>query len=428
MSTPAHPLLVVLVHGIGPQDSTAQVGFLDRLRAATAARLAATGRADLAPRLVLTRADWSHLFTERRAWLAHLFPGHAGAGTRCRRILVMLLWALVVPVIATIGAGLGVGTVPPAALGWIVGTAAGFAAAALVAWNGVLPWFPWGHLWTFGRKFEADTVSDLILYESDAPREEILKVVLNVVEPYLGQAYPLDKEGRLTALPVVLVGHSLGTVVAYDVLLGIAARSRHQSPAVERELRAVQAALLASQRGSAPDPAGASGPSGRGTAAAEPRAVARGLHDRLGFLERARRVQDILYPVGMATMGSPIALFLFRKPALLDDTDLWRTACPAAFAQSGALETPAGALRWRWQNFWHPSDFVAHRLEPLFNTGYPMAGPASAPAGAGSKFVEDVKTSAWARSPVSAHSTYWTNPAVLTRIAAQLAEVLTALP
>lgn len=149
------------------------------------------------------------------------------------------------------------------------------------------------------------------------------------------------------------------------------------------------------------------------------------LQDKKAFLERAQRVQDVIYPAGMVTMGSPIAIFLFRKPSLLDKTNLWTEACPAAFAQDGTLETPIGPLGWCWLNFWHPADFVAHRLEPLFDTGYPATGTSRRPP---SKFVEDVRTRAWARGPILAHSTYWTDPSVLKRIAAQLADSLAALP
>ncbi len=114
-------------------------------------------------------------------------------------------------------------------------------------------------------------------------------------------------------------------------------------------------------------------------------------------------------------------LFVFRKPSLLVRRNLWEEACPVAFQPSGFV----GTLRWRWQNFWHPSDLIAHRLEPLFNDGYPQQ---PSPAHPRLKFVEDVKSWAWARGPISAHSTYWTNPRVLRRISEHVADVLVALP
>lgn len=407
----SHPLLVVLIHGIGPQNARAQYEFLDRLREATVRRLQYMGRGELAPRLVVRRADWSHLFPERGAWLAHLFTDHASWWTRCKRIAVIVLFALIAPVIVALGTGRGMLQLPPPVLGWVVGTAAGLVAATLATWFIILPRFPWGHLWTFGRGFEANSLSDVILYGSDAPREEILRVVLDEIEPYLTEAYSIDKTGTLTALPVIFVGHSLGTVVAYDILLGTSALSRQEATAVHRDLAAIERLealpMARSDRGTTPTAA----PQGERRTEADP------LEERKAFLVRAKRVQDTVYPVGMITMGSPIALFLFRKPPLLDDTNLWTKACPAAFTQNGALETPVGSLRWRWQNFWHSADFVAHRLEPLFNNGYPAT-----------KFVEDVKTSAWAREPISAHSTYWTNPTILRRIAAQLADALVTLP
>jgi len=400
----SRPLLAVLVHGIGPQNSTAQYEFLDRLRAATIHRLQDLGRSDLAPRLLVKRADWSHLFNERGGWLAHLFPSHASQWTRARRILTMVLYALVVPVIGAVGTGFGMLRLPPLVFGWVIGTAVGLVAASLAAWFLILPRYPWGHLWTFARGFEANTLSDVVLYGSDAPREEILKVVLDTIEPYLAEAYPIDKASTLTALPVVFVGHSLGTVVVYDILLGTSATTWNKPTAVHRDLAAVNIALAALETAPAvPTTVLAAAAASKRGGVEDAHAA---LQERKKFLERAKRVQDIVCPVGMATMGSPISLFLFRKPSLLDSTDLWTEACPAAFAQAGALETSAGMLRWRWQNFWHSADFVAHHLEPLFNRGYPAA---PAPGQAPMKFVEDVK----AREPISAHSTYWTNPALL---------------
>lgn len=410
----SHPLLVVLIHGIGPQNARAQYEFLDRLREATVRRLQNMGRGELAPRLVVKRADWSHLFPERRAWLAHLFTDHASWWTRCKRIVVIVLFALAAPVIVALGTGRGMLQFSPPVLGWVVGTAAGLVAAILATWFIILPRFPWGHLWTFGRGFEANSLSDVILYGSNAPREEILKVVLDKIEPYLTEAYSIDKAGTLTALPVIFVGHSLGTVVAYDILLGTSALSRQEETAVHRDLATIETALEAVPMARADQGTLTAAPLGERRTEVDPQPA---LQEKKAFLVRAKRVQDAVYPVGLVTMGSPIALFLFRKPPLLDDTNLWTKACPAAFAQNGALDTPVGTLRWRWQNFWHSADFVAHRLEPLFNTGYPAT-----------KFVEDVKTSAWAREPISAHSTYWTNPTILRRIAAQLADALVTLP
>jgi hypothetical protein len=60
---------------------------------------------------------------------------------------------------------------------------------------------------------------------------------------------------------------------------------------------------------------------------------------------------------------------------------------------------------------------VAHRLEALFNEGFP-----------GGHFVEDRRINPPAGSPIVAHSTYWTDPGVIDGIGTQLAEILLALP
>lgn len=411
----SHPLVVILVHGIGPQNAPEQYAFLDRLEKATVERLAQLGQAQRASRLVMERADWSALFPQRQAWLMTLFPSHASRWTRLKRALGMLLPALIVPVvIVAVGTASGMHSLRPPVLGWFVGTFVGLVVAALAGWFIILPNFPWGHLWTFGRRFEADSVSDIILYGSDGPRQQILDVVLNKLQKHLPEKYSLAK-GMQECLPVIFIGHSLGTVVVYDLLLGIGARMRNEETAVQRQLMTVTRELQTSA--GAPI---APGPNVE-TGGKEVEARRSALQQRKVFLQRAKQIEDNVCPLGMITMGSPIALFVFRKPSLLDRKNLWEEACPAAFQPSGFL----GTLRWRWQNFWHPSDFVAHRLEALFNEGYPTRRSPAAPR---LKFVEDVKTRAWARGPISAHSTYWTNPAILKRISEHVADVLVALP
>jgi len=405
----ARPLLVMLVHGIGPQNAPAQWEFLDRLREATARRLGEIGKAGLASRLVLERADWSHLFPQRVDWFKHLFPSSTNVRFRSKRTLVMILWLALFPAITALGTAEGMTHLHPSTLGWLVGTVAGLAVAILAAWTLILPLFPWGHLLMFGRSFEADTVSDVILYGSDEPRRQIRDVVFAKIQPYLSMKYA-PAGGARECLPVVLIGHSLGSVVVYDLLLGISARmSARKVTAVQRELSAVTQQL----RGMTGRPAAGAAAAGTAGRAADPPSD---LQERHAFLERADEIETSVCPVGMVTLGSPIALFLFRKPSILTRTDLWEEACPPPFQATGAQ----GRLRWRWQNFWHPSDLVAHRLEPLFDQGYP-------PSGGRLRFVEDIKTWARARDPVSAHSTYWTNPAVLRRISEHLADVLVHL-
>ncbi len=392
--TSGHRVFVVLVHGIGPQNAPAQYAFLDNLKTATAEHLARRGQQGLITQLCTLRADWSHLFAQyQQAWLHTLFPDHATPAIRRRRLLKVLGYGLSVPILVALGAGYGVLKLPVAP-GWILGTLAGLVAAAVIGRFLILPYFPWGNLWTMGRSFEANTVSDVILYESDGPRQQILDVVATQLAPHFSEAYPCLEGDERTYLPVVFVGHSLGTVVVYDLLLGISARARGITTAVDRELAVVERNL---------------------TARMEPDKNS----SRMAFLKQMQSIHDIVYPVGMITLGSPIALFLFRKPTVAARNDLWREACPIGFRTSGTVKTRTGsALRWRWQNFWHASDFVAHRLAPLFNVGYP---------GVPGQFVEDERTYARAGGPISAHSTYWTERAVLDRIGEHVSEILSAL-
>ncbi|GEM_PF-5017707 len=386
---PRRPLVFLLVHGIGPQNAPFQEDFLCAVRKATRRHLERHQQPALLERLVMVRADWSHLYKDERCdWLSTLYPEHARPLVVLRRKLRMLarIVALAMLPAAGVGAGVALAHTVVAAL-WLgaLGAAAGLLAAYAAARAVVLPRFPWGDLWTMGRSFEANTISDIVLYESDGPREAITRTVLDALGPVLAEAYPVARADDRPCLPVVLAGHSLGTVIVYDALLATTARARGAPTRAQRELRE----------------------DGPGLAEARRR-----------YLERLRDAHEVLCPVGMATMGSPIALFLFRKPEVLRQRNLWTLACPPPFAETGAMTTAAGAsLRWRWQNFWHAADFVAHRLGPVFNEGYP-----------GGRFVEDVRVRPPAPDPIDAHSTYWTDRTVVDRIAAHLADILISLP
>src|SRR5437588_11366877 len=116
----------MLVHGIGPQNAPAQSAFLDRLRDATTRRLGEIGKAGLASRLVIERADWSHLFPERIDWLTHLFPCYASLRFRSRRTLVMILWLALLPAITSLGTVSGMTLQHRSALWWVVRPVADF--------------------------------------------------------------------------------------------------------------------------------------------------------------------------------------------------------------------------------------------------------------------------------------------------------------
>lgn len=405
------PLVFLVVHGVGPQDPAALDQFLDRVREATTARLTQIGRPGLLARLELRRVDWSHLFDQpRRNWLASLFPEtvHLGRKTVLRK-LVRMFWPLSIP-LALIVAGTVLGcTSWRFPLGWLIGAVLGVLVALLMMWKVILPRFRWGDAWTLGRPFESHNISDVVLYESDGPRQQIYEQIWDQLEPFRDQRYPLVQGDTTPYVPVILAGHSLGSVAVYDLLMGISARSHGKHSAVVRELEALDVELTARDR-----------PMSAHQRLLEPEERKR-KDARREFLRRAADTQAWLCPVGLVTFGSPIALFLFRKPDLLTTKagSLWEEACPRMFSASGAIETLTQAeVHWRWQNFWHHADFIAHRLQPLFAAGFPGGG----------QFVEDTLITPPVEGPIDAHSSYWTNQTVLDGIGRQLAEILVALP
>lgn len=390
-------LVFLLVHGIGPQGKDLHRPFLDKVYQETQRRLRRGGRGDLADgladRLVPVPADWSELFTTSKGlWLERLFKEPTDFMAKIRRVL-RILWAIVQPflVFTLVAWGLLRSGHPfwsaplPAAV-------AGFAAMLAWVWLWESYLFPWGDLWSLGRPFEANSLSDIILYESDPPRQEIVEKVLEALGPYVPGPAKVTADPQ-TRLSVVLAGHSLGSVIVYDMLLAIAAKGRGITTAIEVELNALGA--LEKTRPLSPEQTA-----------------------RKAFLTRAFDVIHALRPLGVVTLGSPIALFLFRKPEAAAGRSDWKYACPPEFRDLGETQ----GLRWRWRNFWHPSDMVAHRLGPLFNEGFPPGD-----RDPGRKFVEDVKIQPPVRDPVSAHASYWGHRTVIDRVGAHLAECVIAL-
>ncbi len=390
-------LVFLLVHGIGPQGKDLHRPFLDKVYQETQRHLRRAGRGDLADgladRLAAVPADWSDLFTTPKGtWLQRLFKEPTDFMAKIRRAL-RVLWAIVQPFLVftlvvwgLLGSGHPFWSAPlPAA-------AAGFAAMLAWVWLWESYLFPWGDLWSLGRPFEANSLSDIILYESDTPRQEIIEKVLDALGPYVPGPTKVTADPR-TRLSVVLAGHSLGSVIVYDMLLAIAAKGLGITTAIEEELNALGA--LEKPSGLSPEQT-----------------------ERKAFLKRAFDVIHALRPLGVITLGSPIAVFLFRKPEAAVGRSDWQYACPPEFRDRGETQ----GLRWRWRNFWHPSDMVAHRLEPLFNQGFPPGDLDS-----GKKFVEDVKIQPPIRDPVSAHASYWDHRTVIGRVGAHLAECVIAL-
>ncbi len=151
------PLVFLLVHGIGPQNAPFQEDFLCTLRKATRRHLEARQQPALLERLVMVRADWSHLYKDERCdWLETLYPEHARRPVVLRRVLRMAGRILALALLPAAGAGVGVwlarGAVAAVWFG-LLGAALGLLGAYAAARAAVLPRFPWGDLWTMGRAF-----------------------------------------------------------------------------------------------------------------------------------------------------------------------------------------------------------------------------------------------------------------------------------
>lgn len=440
-----HPLVVLLVHGVGRPDVPAMEKFEQRIKAATKLRLP-SGQQSLVDRLQFCTPNWGAQFDDERGeWLRGLFPESTLEGSkwsRIRSLARLAAWATGVMLLVTAFHALIFGAYfivalkvaievavtlllfcgvlwifPQPLMGWAVGVPlaiitvyeylvpaqlafawlilAAVIAGVLIA-LGALWLFPWGDTYSLARTFEAFNVADVVLYGSDAPQERIWEKVVDSLDDCLGHEYVIKKGDQGKYLPAIFIGHSLGSVIAYDLLLGIAAMTKNPSkPAATRELTRMRRANNA-----VPEEEQA-----RFTA-------------RKRVLEKIVRVQNVVRPLGMVTMGSPISLFLFRKPALAKRRNLWSEALPGIFDLTGIFATPTNhEMRWRWQNFWHPADFVAHRIGPFFNTGYQ-----------GGTFVTDTRITPMVRSAIHAHGSYQTHPRVMNRIAEHLAHVLMTLP
>lgn len=255
---------------------------------------------------------------------------------------------------------------------------------ALNKW--VLRLVRWGDAFSLMRGFEAQSVSDLWIYSNEKHKERIFERILDTLKLDLRQAGVDGGSDELDGMTVILSGHSLGSVIAADLLRYFV------------DFKVAQ-----------------SGPDGtRHTA----------LHNTADF-RRARRAflsllaQDSRFTrmrvVGMFTYGSPIALFLFRNlnklvstcSGLLDCSVLFRALCPPEFSgappakdNEEAPTAETGCPGWRWLNFWHYNDFVAHRLEALLN-------PGGTPQFRQGKFVEDKGMNYASAGPISAHSGYF---------------------
>lgn len=431
-------LVFLLVHGIGAQRPELHKQFLQSVEQAVARELgwilSAAGSAasvsleQLLSQLKFKRADWSGLFTDQEHnWLTTLY-WHQPKGLRHTlyvvRIALYVAWCLAAMLAiyglmwyrlaGLAGAGGEAHHLLLCCLKWCIVVLACIAAFMLIWWLLFKYPAPWGRTYALLRGIEATKISDVFLYQGREGRRQIFRKVLAELRPFIAGAQapppPPSAPGSPADDPrvkVILAGHSLGSVVVYDMLLACRAYAAQVAgeswpkPALRRAIES----LAESDPDAAPD----------GEREPEPEHV----HHLIDLEEMLKSIA----PVGMITFGSPISLFLFRKPGILTDPrnvnykprDLWRYICPSEYRQTGDW----GGVSWRWQNFWHTADVVAHRMEPLFNAGFPLA--ARSPE---RRFVQDIRLRCCVGDPIDAHSKYWENEATIRLIGRQVAATL----
>lgn len=392
-------LIVYVVHGMGLNNPVRTAAFCGALLRQAELEARRRGRDFALTDLLIGYAEWSAVHqAEAAQWLRNNYP-HYDPETAARRprrswgtrllaflILMQMLFALLCLLVHR--------ALPEAASLQRLGLLALAAVLVPLLLLGLAVWLakclrlPWGDLWHAARGFEAESLADLIVYQSATGRQAITGCVLDGLKGLLRQAGVQLGQGA-SGIPVLLIGHSLGSVVCYDLLCGVSAAASGGSRA-QRELAALRA-QTAALKAPTEEQAG-----------------------RLSLLSDVVALQQELRPVGFVSMGSPISLFAFRKPALAGRADMWREALPPEFAgNSPGSSALRPGLRWRWLNFWHSSDFVAHRLERMFNQDWPAG-----------KFVEDVRSTAASAGPIGAHASYWNDRAVLERIGTLVAELL----
>ena len=105
----------------------------------------------------------------------------------------------------------------------LLGALIGFGLVALLAWALRCRLIPWGDLFMTGRQFQAHSLADVPMYLSAGAQRKIFDTVLKAVEndEELQQAFRRRENGG-EKVSIVLCGHSWGTVINYDVLLGTA--------------------------------------------------------------------------------------------------------------------------------------------------------------------------------------------------------------
>lgn len=468
----------LLIHGIGQQKKQDQDRFLDRICKATTACLRKNGKlpeysrrqaATAEQPLNAVRADWSNIYyKQKETWLDVMFPNLKSALRLSWEIFLSVV--LIVTVLRlTVGGGKKVfdeltgycatlvsrpGICTEVydflAMGWesILMVILG----ALALWFIVYRFIPWGHIFSLARGFEARTLSDVLIYCGRKGEQEIVyevcKCLLKMhVDPLRFLLYIEDPDGYSFPRPedrprLILGGHSQGTVIAYDMLQGSTSylkwdpRSKddRKKPSMRRRLDRLDATLdkaelLNSVRqlvGSEFRKLQHCDTDETLTFTAAKTAYGLSWDEGEYFYYRLLEFLNMSFaPVGMVTFGAPVPVFMFRNPDQFKDHGrnpeklaLWKNVCPPGFHEDGTWQ----GITWRWQNFWHSADFVAHRMESLFNDDFPVAD-----GGTPIQFVTDVKRNTRVHHPIEAHSSYWTNPKVINAIADQLAATISEM-
>lgn len=363
-----------------------------------------------APRTLFYEVNWSHQYApggavETLFWaLRYLFASPKRMAVPAMRRNVLVVRAVALVVIAAgllLAAAWALGFVSPGRLGLI-----GIVLGLLLAVAGPMQFF-------------STSLASAARYLTPRPRDIPARNAVRRQGMELIRRLHKDPSVRR----IVVVGHSLGSTIAYDVVRGAWHEFRRLSAPVEHRQPAANAyvdgfrALVAAQA------------DGRHDARAQyAQELQLALHAELHELGMAWKVTDLV------TMGSPLAhanLLLSRDQWTLADAIAAgeRPTCPPISPTSHVHDLlyhePVGlpdGRRWslkapgsagtftctRWTNVYVPSGFLL--------TGDLIGGPVAPTFGAGvrDRTVLGSRDAGrnWGNAPMwQAHSTYWSDPA-----------------
>jgi len=231
------------------------------------------------------------------------------------------------------------------------------------------------------RDFANFAIADMMVYQDDAWRERIHLELRRKMDRLfaLFRARTPSYSGE-----VAIVGHSLGSVVMFDLLQkalpglgrgllldeGVAEAPAAPAPASEAEGEPKQ------ERGAAP-----AGPAAAGARMAAAPAREIGLAQAAapavgGAGPRPPGAAAAQCPVPRCffSVGSPLGMFLSIRLS-------HQRRSPARYFQGLDVRWPAGMVGrgWRFFNVFHPDDPIAYRVEPLLNPQYTPMQPRVVP-------------------------------------------------